>query len=118
MEWTIIYHEGFRRWLESLSEDIQDSVLFSVALLEGEGPLLTRPHVDTLRGSRYPNMKELRVQHRGSPLRVLFAFDWKRQAILLLGGDKTADSRWYKKNVPIAETRYQEHLEQLRKEGK
>jgi hypothetical protein len=116
MNWTIIYHSGFSDWLTSLSEDVQDSVLFSVSLLEGEGPQLSRPHVDTLKGSRYPNMKELRVQHRGSPIRILFAFDPKRQAILLLGGDKTGDNRWYDKNLPIAEKRYQEHLDYLKRE--
>jgi hypothetical protein len=116
MEWTIIYHNDFMLWFESLSEDVQDSVLFSVALLEGEGPRLSRPHVDTLKGSSYANMKELRVQHRGSPIRIIFAFDPKRQAVLLLGGDKTGDSRWYDKNIPIAEKRYQEHLDFLKKE--
>lgn len=116
MNWTILYHNEFSEWLTSLSEDVQDSVLFSVALLEGEGPRLSRPHVDTLKGGRYPNMKELRVQHRGNPIRILFAFDPKRQAILLLGGDKTGDSRWYDKNLPIAEKRYQEHLDNLKRE--
>ena len=62
-------------------------------------------------------MKELIIQHRGRPYRVLYAFDPRRCAILLLGGDKTGDRRWYKKYVPIADHLYDEHLENLRKEG-
>jgi hypothetical protein len=82
-----------------------------------EGPLLGRPYVDTLKGSKYPNLKELRVQYKGEPWRILFAFDPIRQAIVLVGGNKTGDKRWYEKNIPIAETRFTEHLKTL-EEGK
>ena len=84
-----------------------------LGLLKLEGPLLGRPYVDTLKGSQYPNLKELRVQHRGEPWRILFAFDPLRQAIVLVGGNKTRDKRWYEKNIPIAETRFNEHLAAL-----
>ena len=82
-------------------------------LLQLEGPLLGRPYVDTLKGSQYPNLKELRVQHRGEPWRIFFAFDPLRQAIVLVGGNKTGDKRWYEKNMPIAENRFAQHLAEL-----
>ena len=62
--------------------------------------------------------RELRTQHLGRPFRTLYAFDPLRNAILLMGGDKTGDGRWYEVNVPLADRLYDEHLEQLRKEGK
>jgi hypothetical protein len=113
MEWIIIFHPAFRDWLYEQPEDVQDSILVSLGLLKQEGPQLSRPYVDTLKGSRYPNLKELRVQHSGEPWRILFAFDPVRQAIVLVGGNKTGDSRWYKKNIPIAEQRFAEHLETI-----
>ena len=113
MEWIIIFHPAFKNWLDEQDEDIQDSILVGLGLLKQEGPLLGRPYVDTLKGSQYPNLKELRVQHRGEPWRILFAFDPIRQAIVLVGGNKTGDNRWYEKNMPIAEQRFTEHLETL-----
>jgi hypothetical protein len=113
MEWTIIFHLAFKNWLDEQEEDIQDSILVGLGLLKQEGPLLGRPYVDTLKGSRYPNLKELRVQHSGEPWRILFAFDPVRRAIVLVGGNKTGDKRWYEKNMLIAEQRFTEHLETL-----
>jgi hypothetical protein len=113
MEWIIIFHPAFRDWLYEQEEDVQDSILAGLGLLKQEGPLLGRPYVDTLQGSQYPNLKELRVQHSGEPWRILFAFDPIRQAIVLVGGNKTGDKRWYKKNIPIAEQRFAKHLETL-----
>ena len=63
------------------------------------------------------HMRELRIQHQGRPCRVLYAFDPRRAAILLIGGDKTGDDRWYESNVPLADRLYDQHLELLRKEG-
>jgi hypothetical protein len=117
MEWTIIFHPAFRDWLYEQPEDVQDSILVSLGLLKQEGPQLSRPYVGTLKGSRYPNLKELRVQHSGEPWRILFAFDPLRQAIVLVGGNKTGDSRWYKKNIPIAEQRFAEHLETIERQN-
>ncbi len=70
-----------------------------------------------MQGSKHPNMKELRVQHAGRPYRVLYAFDPRRTAILLLGGHKTGDDRWYERMVPVADRLYDEHLETLKREG-
>lgn len=95
----------------------QRRVTLAVDTLSDEGPELGRPLADTLKGSRHANMKELRPP--AGNLRVLFAFDPRRTAILLIGGDKTG--RWqefYAKMVPMADDLYDEHLEELRKEGK
>jgi hypothetical protein len=87
-----------------------------VKLLEKVGPALGRPHADSLaKQSGYPNMKELRIVHGGDAYLVLFAFDPRRVAILLLGGRK-ADQKWYKTAIPAADKLYGEHLAQLRKE--
>ncbi|MGL5077073.1 MAG: type II toxin-antitoxin system RelE/ParE family toxin, partial [Waterburya sp.] len=101
-------------WFESLEENLQDEILAVVGLLEREGPNLSRPRADTLEDSKYPNMKELRVQFRGEPWRILFAFDPQRKAILLLGGNKAGKPQWYKENIPIADKRYKKHLELLK----
>jgi hypothetical protein len=73
--------------------------------------------VDTVKGSEYPNMKELRTQSGGSPLRTFFVFDPRRSAILLIGGDKTGDKRFYERMVPIADKLYGTYLKEIRKEG-
>ena len=79
--------------------------------------MLGRPYADTVNGSRHPNMKELRTQHRGHPLRTLFAFDPRRCAILLIGGDKTGDAQFYERMIPLADRLYDEHLASLGREG-
>ena len=90
----------------------------SVQLLEERGPNLGFPHSSGIHGSRHSHMRELRTQHLGRPFRTLYAFDPLRNAILLTGGDKTGDDRWYDVHVSQADRLYDEHLEQLRKEGK
>ena len=115
--WEVEYTDEFGQWWDSLDEDEQESVAASVELLRRLGPHLPRPHADTLAASKHSNMKELRTQHRGRPLRTLFAFDPRRSAILLIGGDKTGDSRFYERMIPLADRLYEEYLEALRKEG-
>ena len=117
MVWEIEYTDNFGDWWSSLSESEQVSVAASVQLLEDRGPNLGFPHSSGINGSKHGHMRELRTQHAGKPFRTLYAFDPRRSAILLLGGDKTGDGRWYEVNVPIADTLYDEHLEQLKKEG-
>lgn len=115
--WDVEYTDEFGRWWESLSEGEQESVAASVGLLEECGPMLGYPHSSGVRASRHGHMRELRTQHDGRPLRTRYAFDPRRAAILLLGGDKTGDDRWYEINVPVADRLYDEHLAQLRREG-
>ena len=117
MIWDVEYTDEFGTWWESLSGDEQESVAASVRLLEERGPLLGFPHSSGINGSRHNHMRELRIQYGGRPLRRLYAFDPRRFAMLLLGGDKTGDKRWYEVHVPIADRLYDEHLEQLRREG-
>ncbi|MBX3409955.1 MAG: type II toxin-antitoxin system RelE/ParE family toxin [Phycisphaeraceae bacterium] len=88
-----------------------------IGILEAVGPGLGRPLVDTLKGSRHANMKELRTQHEGEPYRTLFAFDPRRCAILLIGGNKTGDKRFYNTFIPQADRLYDEHPAELKREG-
>ena len=117
MKWEVEYTDEFGYWWASLSNVEQESIRASVMLLGEFGPNLPFPHSSGISGSRHGHMRELRVQHAGRPYRVLFGFDPRRCVILLLGGDKTGDNRWYDKNVPMADRLYDEHLVQLRKEG-
>jgi hypothetical protein len=114
--WAVEYTDTFDEWWEQLTADEQERVTAAVELLEQGGPTLGRPLVDTLKASRHPNMKELRP--RGGNMRVLFAFDPRRTAILLLGGDKSRRwSSWYVEAIPVADRLYDEHLQELRDEG-
>ena len=88
-----------------------------VGLLEELGPQLPFPYSSAVTTSRHSHMRELRIQYRGRPIRILYAFDLRRSAILLLGGDKTGDDRWYEKHVPMADKLYDEHLRILKTEG-
>jgi len=115
--WTVEITDEFFDWWRSLSESQQDALQTSIELLESNGPFLGRPHADTVKGSRHPNMKELRTQCAGKPLRSFFAFDPRRSAILLIGGDKTGNKRFYDKMIPLADTLYDAYLKELRKEG-
>lgn len=116
MQWDVEYTETFETWWDGLTETETESVRASVLLLRDYSPNLRFPHNSGINGSRHGNMRELRVQHGGRPFRVLYAFDPRRCAILLLGGEKTGDDRWYKKHVPIADRLYDEHLKTLKNE--
>ncbi|MEV2278410.1 type II toxin-antitoxin system RelE/ParE family toxin [Nocardiopsis sp. NPDC049922] len=99
-------------WLVSLDQGSYEQVIAALQLLSEYGPGVGRPLVDTVRGSRHGNMKELRPGSTGrSELRVLFAFDPKRRAIMLVAGDKTGNwKKWYRVNIPIADDRFDEHI--------
>ena len=115
--WEVEYTNEFGQWWEGLGDAEQEAVARSVELLRRIGPQLGRPHADSMKGSRHSNMKELRTQIGGRPLRRFFAFDPRRSAILLIGGDKTGDDRFYERMVPIADELYDTYLNELRKEG-
>jgi hypothetical protein len=110
MAWEVEVSDEFAGWYDSLNEEEWESVNSGVEKLEKFGPTLGRPYVDTLVGSRHANMKELRVQHQGRPLRVLFAFNPRRNAYLILGGDKTGDEHWYVDAIRRADAIYSQHL--------
>lgn len=113
MSWEIEGTEQFEGWYLECDDPAQEDIEAAVELLEEHGPTLGRPAVDTLNGSSYANMKELRVQSNGRPLRIFFAFDPRRTAILLIGGDKTGNARFYDEFIPVADSLYAEHLEEI-----
>lgn len=110
--------ELIAEWLAALDDDSREQVVAAIELLEARGPQLGRPLVDTISASRHRNMKELRPGSSGrTELRVLFAFDPDRSAILLIAGDKAGNwTRWYKKNIPLADDLFDNHLRKLRGE--
>lgn len=115
MAWEVETSDEFKEWYDELDDDETESVNYSVGLLEEAGPVLGRPHVDRVQRSRHWNMKELRIQHQGRPYRVLFAFDPRRCAYLILGGDKTGNDQWYFEFVPQADKIYDQHLLEIEK---
>ncbi len=117
MSWEIEFTEEFGGWWNSLSEDEQDSVDVTVTMLREDGPSLRFPHSSGISNSKHSHMRELRIQHAGRPYRVLYAFDPLRTALLLIGGDKTGDNRWYETYMPLADRLYDDHLIALKKEG-
>jgi hypothetical protein len=115
--YEINYTDEFEDWWSGLTVEQQEDITARVELLERDGPSLGRPVVDTVKTSAFHNMKELRCSSSGA-LRVLFAFDPRREAILLLGGDKSDNwDAWYQEAVPRADTLYAEYLRELRREG-
>lgn len=130
--WEAEYTDEFERWWEDLSIEQQEAVAAVVALLQQRGPALKRPAVGAIKGSAFdPQMKELRVSVGGAELRILFVFDPRRVAILLVGGDKAEGTlpgmfavskvgrwkAWYRTAIPAADDLYRQHLEELQEEG-
>ena len=121
MAWEVEFTDQFEEWWNALAETEQIKIDTAIRMLEEYGPDLSFPMSSRVRGSRHSHMRELRVQVHGKPLRVLYAFDPRRSAILLVGGDKTGNECWYEVHVPKADKLYDQHLEelnrQLRKKG-
>ena len=114
--WDIEVTAEYTTWYRGLTDAQRESVQTAVEALEVGGPALRRPFVGILASSRFPNMKELRPP-RGN-LRIIFAFDPRRSAILLLGGDKTGRwEEWYERAIPKADSLYDVHLTELKKKG-
>lgn len=113
---TVIFHPEFDAEFQTMEEDLQDELLAHAKLLQEFGPSLGRPAVDTLKGSRHANMKELRFAWEGEVWRVAFAFDPRREAVLLAGGDKGGanERRFYKRLIATADRRFDEHLAVLK----
>jgi hypothetical protein len=117
MAWQVEFTDEFEGWWETLDGEEQDAVDVVVGLLEEKGPQLSFPQTTKITSSRRGHLRELRIQYKGEPYRILYAFDPRRVALLLIGGSKTGDDRWYEKHVPVADSLYDEHLEALRREG-
>ena len=114
MTWEVEGSDEFAGWYYKLADGDAKRVEDGIKLLIQHGPNLGRPHADTLQGTGIPNLKEMRVQSGGRPLRLLFAFDPRRTGYLILGGDKTGDANWYRTFIPIAESIYRQYLEEIR----
>ena len=116
MQWTVIFHKAFEAEFAELPLGVKEALAATATLLSSQGPMLGRPHADTLAGSKYPNMKELRFNAEEGVWRVAFAFDPKRKGIILVAGDKAgvAQKRFYKALIAKADARFAEHLETLK----
>jgi hypothetical protein len=116
MGWDVLFHDEFASEFAAFSEHLQDELLAHAMLLRDFGPALGRPTVDTLKGSKHTNMKELRFVWVGQIWCVALAFDPERKAILLVGGDKggTDQRRFYKRLIAVADERFDEHLATLK----
>ena len=109
MNWEILFHPDVEIWISRLNQKEYEAVIASLDALEEVGPALGRPFVDHIKNSLFTNMKELRPP--GTKLRILFAFDFKRRAVLLVGGNKNKNwSKWYEKNIPMADKRFEKHI--------
>jgi len=115
MSWSADFHPRFKEEVLELPRAVRVELIASLELLREYGPALGRPDVDTLKNSRYTNMKELRFHADGGVWRVAFAFDPRRNAILLIAGDKSgvSEATFYKRLINKADKRYKEHLEVL-----
>ena len=117
MTWGVEYTDEFAEWWTTLTEGEQEDVASYVQRLEARGPNLPFPHSSGINGSRHDHMRELRVQSHGNPFRVFYAFDPRRSAILLIGGDKTGNDRFYEEMIPVADDLYDQHIADLKAEG-
>ena len=115
--WIVRFEEEFEREFLALRQDVQDNLLAAARLLADYGPQLGRPYADTLKGSKHPNMKELRFEGVDGPWRAAFAFDPLREAILLVAANKSGmgKSRFYRQLIAKADKRYTAHLARLKK---
>ena len=116
--WEVEFTDEFEEWWDTLIEKEQDAVAFSVGLLRKMGVSLKFPHSSRVMQSKHSSMRELRSQCSGKPIRTFYAFDPKRTAILLIGGEKTGDDRFYDEMVPIADKIYDEYLIEIREKKK
>lgn len=112
--WSIEYTDEFEKWWDNLTKAERKSSLTAIELLKQKGINLPFPYSSKIKGSTHEHMRELRFQHKGKPYRILYIFDPRRTGILLVGGNKTGNDRWYKKMIPLADRLYEEHLKAKR----
>ena len=116
MAWNIEFTDEFGQWYALLLVNVQNDIDRVVGLLEARGPQLPFPYSSGIEDSRHEHMRELRVQSAGEPWRIFYAFDPRRAAILLIGGNKTGDGRFYETMIPVADRLYEVHLDELKRE--
>ena len=117
MATDVEYTDEFGAWWAGLREGEQEDITATIELLMEHGANLPFPYSSGVTGSRHSHMRELRIQSSGKPIRVFYVFDPRRSVILLIGGDKLGNDRFYKQYIPIADRLYDEHLDELREEG-
>ena len=117
MPWSVEYTDEFGAWWATLGDGAQEDIAAVVTQLEARGPQLPFPYSSGINGSRHAHMRELRVQSGGEPLRIFYAFDPRRAAILLVGGNKAGDDRFYERMIPLADRLYDDYLKELKREG-
>lgn len=110
--WEIRTTDAFDDWFDALDDTDRENVVAAMLVLRAKGPMLSRPYADTVNGSQHKNMKQLRVQSKGNPIRAFFVFDPRRIGILLCAGEKTGkDKRFYEEMIPVADREFTAHLE-------
>ncbi len=114
--WNTDRTDPFLNWIKGLDDDAKEAIFEKLLVLRETGPSLGRPFVDTVKNSKHKNMKGLRIQNKLRMFRIFFAFDPERKIVLLIGGDKRGDKRFYEKMIPIADDLYDKHLQELLKE--
>ncbi|WP_076865971.1 type II toxin-antitoxin system RelE/ParE family toxin [Bradyrhizobium mercantei] len=117
MAWNVENTDEFAEWWGEFTEAQQEDITATAELLMEHGPNLPFPHSSGIENSRHSHMRELRVQSGGRPIRVFYAFDPRRAAILLIGGDKTGNDRFYDEMIPVADKLYDVYIDEIRKEG-
>ncbi|MDE2462881.1 MAG: type II toxin-antitoxin system RelE/ParE family toxin [Alphaproteobacteria bacterium] len=117
MMWLVRFHDAFEAEFDAMAGEVREELAATAKLLQDCGPKLGRPHVDTLNGSQFSNMKELRFRVAGGVWRVAFAFDPNREGILLMAGDKSGGSedKFYRRLIAKADERYAGHLAAMKK---
>lgn len=112
--WDIEVTDAFEGWWETLTQQEQEDVTAYAELLQEQGANLPYPYSSGVKGSKFSHLRELRVQSGGNPIRVFYAFDPRRVAILLIGGHKTGkEKQFYQAYIRKAETLYEDHLKNL-----
>ncbi|WP_241647027.1 type II toxin-antitoxin system RelE/ParE family toxin [Rosenbergiella metrosideri] len=116
MKWVVKNRDTFKTWFDTQDDDIKIEVLALLTVLEAVGPNLGRPYSDTLNGSKHPNMKELRLKVDRHPIRICFAFDPERKAIILCAGDKKGKNEklFYKELIKLADQEFDDHLKEIK----
>jgi hypothetical protein len=114
--WIVEFHDSFAAEFQGWRRDVQRAATAQLVVLETLGPMLGRPHADTLKGSRHRNMKELRLSVTDGEWRIAYAFDPRRRAVVLVGASKSgvASDRFYRRLIATADRRFDEHLGNLR----
>lgn len=117
MTWNVEVTDEFIEWYQKLLDAIQEEIAAHVEILEERGPHLPYPYSSGIQDSKYSHMRELRVQVKGDPFRIFYAFDPRRTAILLIGGNKVGDDRFYQKYIPVADNLYAVYIKELTDKG-